>query len=55
MEFTQQNSFHEFNKLNECIEFTKENRKISEDEAETLTFFLEIVKEALMARVTGNS
>ncbi len=55
MRFTQQNSFHEFNRLNECIEFTKENQKISEDEAETLAFFLDLVKEALITRATANS
>lgn len=55
MRFTEQNSIYEFGKLNQCIQATKRNGEITADDAETLTFFLELVKEALVARSMANA
>lgn len=55
MKFTNQNSGSEFGKLNQCIEATMSNGEISVDDAESLTFFLELVKEALFNRALINS
>ncbi|MBT3582625.1 hypothetical protein HN924_02240 [Candidatus Woesearchaeota archaeon] len=40
----------EFGLLEQCVNTTADNREISEDDRESLTFFLELVKEALIAR-----
>ena len=55
MRFTEENSMNEFGKLTECIRTTQRHGVISTDDAETLTFFLDLVKEALMARSQQNA
>ncbi|MCK4613514.1 MAG: hypothetical protein KAU14_01825 [Thermoplasmata archaeon] len=55
MKFTEQNSVYEFSKLMQCIETTKRHGEISLDDAETLTFFLELVKKALTSRSISNA
>ncbi len=55
MIFSKENSISEFNKLNHCIDASKRFGEISVDDAETLIFFLEIVKEALIARRVINA
>ncbi len=55
MPFSKQNSSNEFTKLNYCIDTTQKHGEISDDDAETLTFFLELVKEALVTRTITNS
>ena len=55
MKFTNQNSGNEFGMLDECIKATMNRGEISVDDAESLTFFLEIVKEALCNRAIINS
>jgi len=50
MRFSHQNTGYEFNALNKCIATSQMIGEISVDDAETLTFFLELVKEALMTR-----
>ena len=48
--FSKENSNIEFNKLNQCIESSKNIGVISVDDAETLVFFLELVRETLTTR-----
>ena len=55
MRFTEQDSAFDLSKLNQCIESTKNHGEISEDDAETLTFFLELVKEMIVEKVMINS
>ena len=55
MKVTDQNSLIEFGMLNKCISSTKNRGEITDDDAETLTFFLELVKESLIARGMANS
>ena len=55
MRFTDKNSTYEFGKLNSCIQSTQKYGDISADDAESLTFFLELVKEALVSRGMANS
>ena len=55
MRITENESAFEFSKLNQCIESTKNHGEISEDDAETLTFFLELVKEMIVEKVMINS
>lgn len=55
MAFSNSNSNNEFTKLNHCIDTTQKHGEISDDDAETLTFFLELVKEALVSRTMTNS
>ena len=45
--FTMENSNFEFYKLNQCIETSRNFGEISVDDAETLVFFLELVRESL--------
>lgn len=45
--FSNKNSHFEFSKLNQCIETSREFGEISVDDAETLVFFLELVRESL--------
>ena len=47
--FSKENSNFEFSKLNQCVEASRKFGEISVDDAETLTFFLELVKETLTA------
>ena len=53
--FSKENSNVEFNKLNHCIESSKNFGVISVDDAETLVFFLELVKETLTTRRFTNA
>lgn len=55
MRFTDKNSNLEFGKLNHCIEATKRFGEISPDDAESLTFFLELVKETLISGSLANA
>ena len=55
MRFSQHNSRLEFTTLNKCIETSQKIGEISIDDAETLTFFLELVKEALTSRGLANA
>ena len=55
MKFTDKNSMFEFSKLNKCIESTKKHGEITADDAETLSFFLDIVKDSLMMNTMSNS
>ena len=55
MRFTEKNSSHEFGILNHCIQATQRQGVISADDAESLSFFLELVQEALMSRSMANS
>ena len=55
MRFSQHNSRFEFSTLNKCIETSQKIGESSVDDAETLTFFLEIVKEALTSRGLANA
>jgi hypothetical protein len=55
MRFTEENSINEFGKLNDCILTTQRYGDITTDDAESLTFFLELVKEALLARSIMNA
>lgn len=50
MRFSQHNSRFEFNTLSKCIETSQRIGEISVDDAETLSFFLDLVKEALTSR-----
>ena len=40
----------EFGLLEQCVNTTADHREISEDDRESLTFFLELVREALVAK-----
>ena len=53
--FSKENSNVEFNKLNQCIESSKNIGVISVDDAETLVFFLELVRETLTTRRFTNA
>ena len=55
MKFTDKNSGIEFGKLTHCIQATVNHGDLSEDDAESLTFFLELVQEALLNRALVNS
>lgn len=55
MRFTEKNSIYEFGKLNHCIQATRKYGEITEDDAESLAFFLELVKEALVSRSMANA
>jgi len=55
MRFTDKNSSTEFVMLNNCIEATVSRGELSQDDGESLTFFLELVKEALTSRSLINS
>jgi hypothetical protein len=55
MKFTNQNSGSEFGLLTQCIKTTANHGEISSDDAESLTFFLELVKEALVNRAIVNA
>lgn len=55
MIFTNQNSGSEFGLLNKCIMTTANHGEISDDDAESLAFFLELIKDALMKRSIANS
>lgn len=55
MKFTQQNSTSEFGMLNQCIKSTMNRGEISSDEAETLSFFLELIQETLVSNSMVNS
>jgi len=55
MAISKDDSTSEFSKLNHCIETSKRFGEISIDDAETLTFFLELVKEALVVRRLVNA
>ena len=55
MRFTDKNTGLEFGLLNRCIEATVNNGDITPDDGESLTFFLELVKEALVSRAKMNS
>ena len=47
MSFSITNTRFEFSRLNMCIDISRKVGEISVDDAETLVFFLELVKEAL--------
>jgi hypothetical protein len=53
--FSKENSNMEFKKLNKCIETSMKIGEISVDDAETLVFFLELVKETLTTRRYSNA
>ncbi len=53
--FSKENSNVEFNKLNQCIETSKNFGVLSVDDAETLVFFLELVRETLTTRRFTNA
>jgi len=53
--FSKENSNMEFTKLNQCIETSMKIGEISVDDAETLVFFLELVKETLTTRRYTNA
>ena len=55
MRFTESNSINEFGKLNHCILSSREHGDISADDADTLKFFLDLVKETLVTRTIGNA
>ncbi len=55
MRFTNQNTGSEFGLLTQCIQTTANHGEISTDDAESLTFFLELVKEALVNRAIVNA
>ena len=55
MIFTEQNSLTEFDKLNHCIQVSQHTGKITDDDAETLAFFLELIQEALTSRRFTNA
>ena len=55
MRFTEKNSTPEFVMLNDCIEATVNRGELSQDDGESLTFFLELVREALTNRSRINS
>ena len=55
MSFSITNSNFEFSKLNHCIEISRNLGKISVDDAETLVFFLELVREALTNKRYANA
>ena len=55
MRFTNQNSGTEFSQLTQCIQATASHGEITTDDAESLTFFLELIQEALVSRNMANS
>jgi len=55
MRFTDKNSILEFGMIDECIRSTNNRGEITDDDAETLTFFLQLVKEALLTHGRVNS
>ena len=55
MRFTEENSGNEFGQLSQCIKSTMNRGEISADDAETLSFFLDIVKETLVSQNMANS
>lgn len=55
MKFTDKNTGIEFGKLDHCIQATVSHGELSEDDGESLAFFLELVKEALLSRALINS
>ena len=53
--FTKENSNFEFSKLNQCIETSRKFGELSVDDAETLVFFLELVRETLTTQRYQNA
>ena len=55
MAFSLTNSHFEFSRLNHCIEISRKIGEISVDDAETLVFFIELVREALTSKRSSNA
>ena len=55
MSFSITNTQFEFSRLNHCIEISRKIGEISVDDAETLVFFLELVREALTNKRCPNA
>ena len=55
MAFSITNTHFEFSRLNHCIEISRKIGEISFDDAETLVFFLLLVREALTSKRSSNA